>query len=104
IRTSFSRRIQLALPNIYCSMRLEKINLGETGNSFSPIFLDYIKGDEKLAPFFEHLPNIPSFEKAIKSNKISQDGRILQTEVIAEQYQVLEEKKAVRSNIEALKQ
>ena len=28
-------------------MKLEKIDLGETGN-FSPIFLDYLKEEEKL--------------------------------------------------------
>jgi len=85
-------------------MRLEKINLGETGNSFSPIFLDYMKGDEKLAPFFEHLPKISAFEKAIEKKEFSLDGRNLLSEILKEQYRGLQAKQAVNLNIEALKQ
>jgi hypothetical protein len=38
-------------------MQLEKIDLDEA-HCFSGMFLDYIKGNESLKPFYENVPHI----------------------------------------------
>lgn len=84
-------------------MRLEKINLGETGNHFSPIFLDYIEGAEKLAPFYDHRPDTAAFKEAIGHKKFAKESRNLIADVLLTQYENREGEK-VKANIEALRQ
>lgn len=82
-------------------MKLEKINLGETGN-FSPIFLDYIQNDKKLKPFYNLSPNISSFKEAISDRNFTAEKRSLLSQTIASQYADLPIKEAVSQNVSVL--
>lgn len=83
-------------------MKLEKVELGETGN-FSPIFLDYLKEEEKLKPFYTHPPRISSFKDAISSRSFKIEKRELLVESLKNQYEHLSIKQVVQNNIESLK-
>ena len=83
-------------------MKLEKVELGETGN-FSPIFLDYLKEEEKLKPFYQHPPRISSFKDAISSRSFSIEKREILVESLKNQYKHLVIKQGVQNNIESLK-
>lgn len=83
-------------------MKLEKINLGETG-SFSPIFLDYIQDDKKLRPFYNLSPTISSFKEAASGRTFTAEKRVLLSETIRDQYAELPIKDVVSHNISSLK-
>ncbi len=85
-----------AWQNIYKSMKLEKIDLGETGN-FSPIFLDYIQNNQKLQPFYKFSPKLSSFKEALATRSFSQEKRELLYKVLKSQYQELPENRALKS-------
>ncbi|PCJ84608.1 MAG: bacillithiol biosynthesis cysteine-adding enzyme BshC [Flavobacteriales bacterium] len=53
---------------------------------FPKIFLDYLKGDEKLVPFYSYIPDIKSFKKVIKEKSTQQIDRKLLAEVLEEQH------------------
>lgn len=82
-------------------MKLEKVNLGETGN-FSPIFLDYIQNDKRLHQFYQLPPLVPSFREAIASRSFSDGQREILYTVLKSQYRELPQKKT-SENIELLK-
>lgn len=85
-------------------MRLEKIDLGEMSNYFSPIFLDYIEGNKSINPFYKYTPKLKSFEQAIGQRKgFSQETRELLHKVLTKQYENLPEKHQVSVNIDSLK-
>lgn len=83
-------------------MRLEKIDLDET-HCFSSMFLDYIKGNDSLKPFYDNLPHIDQFEQQIKQKSFSQEKRDTLVEVLTRQYQPFEINNAVSQNIDLLK-
>ncbi len=85
-------------------MRIEKINLGEMSNFFSPIFLDYIDGKDTLSPFYQYTPQINSFKNVIANRAFESEKRALLNKVLAEQYKDLPSHQAVEDNIERLKQ
>lgn len=84
-------------------MRLEKIDLDEA-HCFSGMFLDYIKGNESLKPFYENSPHIDQFEQQIKQKSFSQEKRGTLVEVLSKQYQSFESSSAVSQNIDLLKE
>jgi bacillithiol biosynthesis cysteine-adding enzyme BshC len=68
------------------------------------MFLDYIKGNESLKPFYKNLPNVDQFENQIKQKTFSQEKRDTLAEVISKQYQSFEVTSAVSQNINSLKE
>jgi bacillithiol biosynthesis cysteine-adding enzyme BshC len=84
-------------------MRLEKIELDEA-HCFSGMFLDYIKGNESLKPFYENLPHIDQFESQIEQKSFSQEKRDTLVEVLSKQYKSFEISGAVSRNIDLLKE
>lgn len=82
-------------------MKLEKVDLGETGN-FSPLFLDYIQNDKKLQPFYQFSPHPSAFKEAIASRRFSTAQREILFSVLNSQYEGLPAEK-VSANIELLK-
>lgn len=79
-------------------MKVEKINLGETGN-FSPLFLDYLQEKDVLKSFYDIFPTPENFEKQIKGKDFSKDKRQVLTAVLREQYEGLEAGNKVLDNI-----
>lgn len=84
-------------------MRIEKINLGEMSNYFSPIFLDYIDGKDALLPFYQYTPQVSSFKEAIAHRTFGPERRRLLHKVLTEQYKDLPTIQAVGDNMERLK-
>lgn len=67
-------------------MRLEKIPLGETGNNFSPVFLDYLEANPSLSPFYNEAPHLENFGSRIRSRKFPDAARNTLYEALSEQY------------------
>ncbi|MDQ3392940.1 MAG: bacillithiol biosynthesis cysteine-adding enzyme BshC [Bacteroidota bacterium] len=82
-------------------MKITKIDLGETG-TFSPIFLDYLKEDQRLKKFYNTFPIKENFKKIIESKNFSSHNRAILVEVLKEQYNSLEISQAVKENLEGL--
>ena len=82
-------------------MKIEKIDLGETGN-FSPIFLDYLQQKEQLRPFYHLFPSLENFEKQIRQKEFSNEKRRVLAEVLKEQYAKIEADTRVFDNISLL--
>lgn len=85
-------------------MRIEKINLGEMSNYFSPIFLDYIEGKSTLTPFYQYTPQVSSFKDVITNRTFEPGKRELLHAVLSEQYKNLPAHQAVENNIKRLKE
>jgi len=66
-------------------MKKHCVDLKKTGQ-FSKFFLDYLEGKETLRPFYTHLPNLESFDAAIKAKQFSADKRQILVEVLESQY------------------
>ena len=66
-------------------MKSSRILFTETGQ-FSGLFLDYIKQEKKLDPFYKYSPSVDSFSQAIKDISSQKFNRKLLVEVITEQY------------------
>jgi bacillithiol biosynthesis cysteine-adding enzyme BshC len=66
-------------------MKKHCVDLKKTGQ-FSNFFLDYLEGKEPLRPFYSHLPNLESFDAAIKAKQFSADKRQILVEVLESQY------------------
>ncbi|MDH5367477.1 MAG: bacillithiol biosynthesis cysteine-adding enzyme BshC [Cyclobacteriaceae bacterium] len=66
-------------------MRLETIEMDES-NCFSSSFLDYIKKNKKLSPFYNLTPNIESFEQQIKSTQFPKERRTTIVNILKQQY------------------
>ena len=67
------------------TVKKHSIPLEETGQ-FSSLFIDYIKGEKKLRPFYAYPPDIESFEKIIIDKKKDGVNRELLVEVLSSQY------------------
>jgi bacillithiol synthase len=72
-------------------MNIQQIDFEQT-NAFSPLFLDYILGNEKLKPFYGLFPSAQNFQRQIDHKKSSPIGtnahsrQVLQ-QVLVKQYQ-----------------
>jgi len=84
-------------------MKVEKINLGETG-SFSPLFLDYIEGKSSLKEFYHLKPDIDQFEKQIAIKGLAKEKREILHKVLIQQYEGLEKAKSLSANLQLLKE
>jgi bacillithiol synthase len=78
-----------------------KIPYHSTGN-FSRIFLDYLDANEKLKPFYEHAPEVKSFEHIISNRKKISIDRANLVSVIQEQYQNIQSSTLTKQNIASL--
>jgi len=72
-------------------MELHHIDLDKT-NAFSPIFLNYVQGNEKLKPFFNRFPLLENFEAQIteKKQKFPLERRKTLKNVLERQYKKYE--------------
>ncbi len=84
-------------------MKLEKINLGETGN-FSPLFLDYLNQKDSLKAFYNQFPETRNFKKLIEERNFNQDKRNVLFNELTSQYQSLEVTPLVTKNLSLLKE
>lgn len=66
-------------------MNLHQIDFEET-KRFSSLFLDYIQNQTKLREFYNHQPDINSFEKAIEERGFNHEKRKVLADVIQDQY------------------
>ncbi len=78
-----------------------KIPYHSTGN-FSQLFLDYLDANEKLKPFYEHAPEVKSFEHIISNRKNNPIDRATLVAVIQEQYQNIQSSALTKQNISSL--
>ncbi|MBW8051708.1 MAG: bacillithiol biosynthesis cysteine-adding enzyme BshC [Cytophagales bacterium] len=82
-------------------MHITKIDYKDTGY-FPQIFIDYIKGNKKLAPFYDNKPNINGFKDQIKVKNFPAENRQLLFEVLNEQYATISKPQIVTKNLKAL--
>lgn len=83
-------------------MKKHCIDLKNTGQ-FSDFFLDYLEGKESLRPFYAHVPNLESFEAAIKAKQFSAEKRQVLVEVLESHYAALPMAPSVVAQLEALR-
>ena len=83
-------------------MKIEKIELGETGN-FSPIFLDYLQQKDQLRPFYHLYPSMENLGKQLRLKEFSKEKRAVLAKVLEEQYADIEVGTKVRDHISQLK-
>lgn len=83
-------------------MQVEKIELDET-DCFSPLFLDYINRDKRLAPFYSLSPKVENFGEQIKNKTFSTEKRAILSKTLLEQYVGVEATDVVLDNISLLK-
>ena len=81
-------------------MQAKYISYQQT-NSFSPIVLDYIQGNETLKPFYKYSVDLAGFASAIEERLVLAN-RALLVEVLRKQYASIETSSLVQSNIELL--
>ncbi|UCS94824.1 bacillithiol biosynthesis cysteine-adding enzyme BshC [Echinicola marina] len=75
----------------------------ECTGQFSPLFIDYIRKDEKLRPFYNQYPSLENFESIIQERKFDQVKRTVLKEALEKQYVGFELSEKVQDNIQALK-
>ncbi len=83
-------------------MKKHCVDLKKTGQ-FSNFFLDYLEGKEPLRPFYSHLPNLESFDAAIKAKQFSADKRQILVEVLESQYSGIPLAPAAAQQLDALR-
>lgn len=83
-------------------MKVEKLEFDKL-NSFSKLFLDYLKGDARLAPTHAFEPSIDGFELALSYRKLNEQNRANLADVLTEDYAGLSTTKKVQKNIAALR-
>jgi bacillithiol synthase len=83
--------------------RVETLPLGET-HSFSPIFLDYLAGEEALGSFYCCRPEVASVPKVIQQKKLTETARQTLQAAIQRQYGALKLAPALAQNIRLLSQ
>ncbi len=81
-------------------MQAKYISYQQT-NSFSPIVLDYIQGNETLRPFYKYSVDLAGFASAIEERPVLAD-RTLLVEVLRRQYASVKHSEQVHTNIELL--
>ncbi|MDN3668859.1 bacillithiol biosynthesis cysteine-adding enzyme BshC [Echinicola jeungdonensis] len=74
----------------------------ECTGQFSSIFIDYIRKNEKLRPFYCEFPNLENFKKVIKSRNLEVEKRKVLVQSLERQYGNMELTSPVSSNIQAL--
>ncbi len=90
-------------PSLICTerpadpMEPEKIPLSKL--PFSKIFLDYIQDVRELRPFYQHSPELTSFEKQIEAKSNHKTDRKLLSESLLKQYEDFEVPAAVEHNL-----
>jgi bacillithiol synthase len=72
-------------------------------NSFSKIVIDYLNGEEKLKPFYAHLPSFEGIYSAIEEKKKHFVDRVILVQELQKQYASVSANAAVTRNIELLK-
>ncbi len=82
-------------------MKKHCIELDQT-RQFSKFFLDYLKGEPSLAPFYSHKPELGSFKYAIEAKKFSAHNREILVRSLKKQYEGVEISDAVAYNIDRL--
>ncbi|TAH26006.1 MAG: bacillithiol biosynthesis cysteine-adding enzyme BshC [Cytophagales bacterium] len=74
----------------------------EKTNQFSDFFLDYIKQNKSLEPFFKYTPNEEGLKAIVQERTLSSDQRSQLVETINAQYKDLEKHESLLQNIFAL--
>ncbi|WP_186755834.1 bacillithiol biosynthesis cysteine-adding enzyme BshC [Echinicola salinicaeni] len=59
----------------------------ECTGQFSPLFIDYIRKDEKLRPFYNQYPSLENFESIIQEREFDQGKRRVLKEALEKQYE-----------------
>jgi len=73
-------------------------------NAFTKLILDYLDGDKKLTPFFEHPPSLQGVRQAIEKRKKYPVDRNTLAEELNRWYQTVDPSAAVTTNIKLLGQ
>ncbi len=76
----------------------------ECTGQFSPLFLDYLRQEPKLEPFYNHYPTLENFGKAISLRNFDPSKRLFLVEVLQKQYSGLPQREKVVENIRELGQ
>jgi bacillithiol synthase len=71
-------------------------------NAFSKIALDYLKGDEKLRPFYEASPTLNGIAETIKKKQLQPVDRKMLVQTLLEQYKIIQTTPEVTTNIHRL--
>jgi bacillithiol biosynthesis cysteine-adding enzyme BshC len=83
-------------------MELQKIPLPDT-NAFTPFFLDYIKPNPQLAPFYNRFPKLENFKDQLKEKlNFPQHNRDVLVQVLQEQYKNYTITDSVKNNLNLL--
>ena len=72
-------------------MNCQYLPLAQTGQ-FSPLFLDYISQQEKLAPFYNRFPDVAAFEGQLAEKKFDESKRQVLVDALERQYQSIDTK------------
>ena len=83
-------------------MKVYKEEPEHTG-TFSPLFLDYISGNEKVEDFYTWKPKPEEFGEMIRQRQFSSDQRVILTNVLEGQYKEIELSGKLRQNLSLLK-
>lgn len=83
-------------------MNIQKLPLEKTG-AFAPVFLDYLKEDEQIRPFYNHFPRLENFPLQIKQKgPFDNRKRIFLREAINTQYSGIEKREKFIENLKKL--
>jgi bacillithiol synthase len=74
----------------------------ECTGQFSPLFLDYLRQEPQLQPFYQLYPTLENFEKAIHARTFEEANRRVLVEAFRNQYPGMPLKEKVEENIKAL--
>ncbi|MGB3946803.1 MAG: bacillithiol biosynthesis cysteine-adding enzyme BshC [Bacteroidia bacterium] len=85
------------------SLKKSEIELAQTAQ-FSNLMLNYITGDSSIRSLYTYMPDIDSFENAIKDKSKEQINRELLVDVLSAQYANIEKADLQLTAIESLRQ
>ncbi|QDH78833.1 bacillithiol biosynthesis cysteine-adding enzyme BshC [Echinicola soli] len=74
----------------------------ECTGQFSPLFIDYIRQQEKLAPFYNAFPKLENFGSVIQNRQFDSSKRAVLAKALKEQYEGVEISEKVAENVAAL--
>ncbi|AWW31060.1 bacillithiol biosynthesis cysteine-adding enzyme BshC [Echinicola strongylocentroti] len=74
----------------------------ECTGQFSPLFIDYIRQQEKLAPFYNAFPKLENFGSVIHNRQFDSSKRAVLVEALKAQYEGGEISEKVAGNVAAL--
>src|SRR5690606_38101003 len=75
----------------------------ECTGQFAPIFLDYIRQNENLQPFYNSFPSLQNFKKVADERSFDTKQRELLADTLHKQYAGLVLGESTRSNLQRLK-